>query len=100
DDDSRSCALTPAEPKDVLSLGPERLGRHIVSNAKQPWMGAATVEGQEGHVELQATIFLARQQLLRQPTPVSPSRGHLGLDILEQVMPALVVDGAPIVRVD
>src|SRR5262249_31133899 len=78
DDNGRLGALAPAEAKNMLALGPEHLGREVVPDSKQPWTGAAAVESQGGHVELDAAIFLAHEQLLRQRTPVCPRRCHLG----------------------
>src|SRR5262245_58483897 len=99
-DNGCTAALAPAEPKDMLTLYPKRLGWEVVPNGKQPWTGATAVEGQRGHVELDATIFLTHEQFVRQRTPVWPSGFHLGPHILQHAVPAPIVDRAAIIGID
>ena len=45
-------------------------------------------------------VFLAGEQLARQRVPLCPRRRHPRLQLPQHALPALIIDGAPIVGVD
>src|SRR5262249_49369666 len=96
----RTIVLTAAKSKDILPLGAASLRWDVGPQGEQPRVHAAAVKGQCRDVELKTPVFFMGEQLLDQGTPVLPSRCKTLSQRPQHVIPALILNGTTIVRVN
>ena len=84
----------------MVPPGPRGLGWEVVAGRKQSRVIAAATQRLRGDEEFDATVLLDVRQFARQFPPIRPGLGHPTLQCPEQFLPAFVVHGPAIVRVD